>query len=80
MNLTDPTDLNNDGISGRINAITDPESGEIRLGRFGYKASKARLRHHIASALNTDMGITTSIYPTIDFKIQQPPKKLTIQS
>ena len=68
VNLADPTDLNNDGISGRINALNDPETGEIRLGRFGYKASKARLRHHIASALNTDMGITTSIYPTIDFK------------
>ena len=68
VNLADPTDLNNDGISGRINALNDPETGEIRLGRFGYKASKARLRHHIASALNTDMGVTTSIYPTIDFK------------
>ena len=68
LNLADPTDLNNDGISGRINALSDPETGDIRLGRFGYKASKARLRHHIASALNTDMGITNSIYPTIDFK------------
>ena len=68
VNLSDPNDLNNDGISGRINALNDPETGDIRLGRFGYKASKARLRHHIASALNTDMGVTTSIYPTIDFK------------
>jgi CxxC motif-containing protein (DUF1111 family) len=68
VNLSDPNDINNDGISGRINALNDPETGEIRLGRFGYKASKARLRHHIASALNTDMGVTTTIYPTIDFK------------
>jgi CxxC motif-containing protein (DUF1111 family) len=68
VNLSDPNDLNNDGISGRINALNDPETGDIRLGRFGYKASKARLRHHIASALNTDMGVTTTIYPTIDFK------------
>ena len=67
-NLADPTDLNNDGITGRINTVLDPQTGDIRLGRFGYKASKARLRHHIASALNTDMGVTTTIYPTIDFK------------
>ena len=26
------------------------------------------MTHHIASALNTDMGVTTNIYPTIDFE------------
>ena len=68
MSFSDPSDLDQDGISGKINALTDLETGETRLGRFGYKASKARLAHHIASALNTDMGITTSLYPTIDHK------------
>ena len=68
VSFSDPTDLDQDGISGRINVLTDLETGDTRLGRFGYKASKARLKHHIASALNTDMGITTSLYPTIDHK------------
>ena len=68
VSFSDPSDLDQDGISGKINALTDLETGETRLGRFGYKASKAHLKHHIASALNTDMGITTSFYPTIDHK------------
>jgi len=66
--LADPDDFDEDGISGQINALVDIETGDTRLGRFGYKASKARLKHHIASALNTDMGVNTNIYPTIDFK------------
>ena len=65
-----------EGISGRINQITDPETGDVRLGRFGYKASKARVSQHIASALNTDMGVTTTIYPTIDFKNTAPSQEI----
>ena len=72
IGFSDPSDLDQDGISGRINALVDIETGDIRLGRFGYKASKARLKHHIASALNTDMGITTNLYPTIDHKNTSP--------
>jgi CxxC motif-containing protein (DUF1111 family) len=77
LNLADPTDLNNDGISGRINALNDPETGDIRLGRFGYKASKAKVSQHIASALNTDMGVTTTIYPTIDSRSDTPSLEVT---
>ena len=44
------------GISGRASLSTDPENGETRLGRFGYKASKSSVKHQVASALNTDMG------------------------
>ncbi len=58
------------GISGKANIIIDP-FGNPRIGRFGYKASKASVTHHIASALNTDMGVTTNIYPTIDFEEPQ---------
>ena len=31
----DPEDEDNDGIPGRIQVGTDPETGETRLGRFG---------------------------------------------
>lgn len=64
--LADPDDANADGISGRMQTVTDPETGQQRLGRFGHKAVKARLSHQIASALNTDMGVTTPIFPVLD--------------
>ena len=64
--LADPDDLNGDGISGRMHRVSDPESGHIRLGRFGWKASQAAVRHQVASALNTDLGVMTSIFPNPD--------------
>ena len=51
---------------GRMRTVTDPETGQVRLGRFGWKAGQARLKHQIASALNNDMGVTTTIYPNRD--------------
>jgi CxxC motif-containing protein (DUF1111 family) len=64
--LADPDDANQDGISGRPQMMEDPVTGQTRLGRFGYKGSNARLDHHIASALNRDMGITTTVFPVLD--------------
>ncbi|NQX01618.1 c-type cytochrome [bacterium] len=64
--IADPNDANQDGISGRIQTVTDPQTGDPRLGRFTGKAGKARLSHQVASALNTDMGVTTAIFPTAD--------------
>jgi len=61
--MADPGDTNKDGISGRPQIVTDPQTGEPRLGRLGYKAGRARISHQIAGALNTDMGVTTSIFP-----------------
>jgi CxxC motif-containing protein (DUF1111 family) len=53
-----------DGVKGTANFVFDPETGAVRLGRFGWKASKATLRHQAASALLQDMSITTPIYPS----------------
>ncbi len=64
--LADPYDSNGDGISGRLHTVNDPESGVSRLGRFTGKAAKARLSHQIAAALNTDMGVTTAVFPNPD--------------
>lgn len=64
--LADPDDNDGDGISGRVSRVTDPETGEVRLGRFSAKAGQARLRHQVATALNTDMGVTTSVHPVLD--------------
>ncbi|PTL83865.1 di-heme oxidoredictase family protein [Vitiosangium sp. GDMCC 1.1324] len=64
--LADPNDSNGDGISGRMRTVTDPQTGEARLGRFGWKAGTARLRHQIADAFNGDMGVTSSVFKTLD--------------
>jgi CxxC motif-containing protein (DUF1111 family) len=66
MALADPDDADHDGISGRIQTVLDPETGHQRLGRFTSKGGKTRLSHQIAAALNTDMGVTTTIFPTLD--------------
>ncbi|PIM51510.1 thiol oxidoreductase [Roseateles chitinivorans] len=52
-----------DGVLGKANFVFDPESGATRLGRFGWKASKASLRHQVASALLNDMSVTSPVYP-----------------
>jgi CxxC motif-containing protein (DUF1111 family) len=51
-----------DGVKGVANFVFDPESGAVRLGRFGWKASKATLRHQTAAALLLDMAVTSPVY------------------
>ena len=51
-----------DGVRGVANFVFDPESGAVRLGRFGWKASKASLRHQTAAALLADMAVTSPVY------------------
>ena len=62
----DPTDCNNDKIKGVPNIVFDPEDGTMKVGRFGWKASKASVRMQAAEALNLDMGVTTSVFPNQD--------------
>lgn len=64
--LEDIDDANGDGISGRAHRVTDPVTGETRLGRFGYKAATVSVKHQVAAALNTDMGVMTTVLPTPD--------------
>lgn len=78
ISLSNSQNQDNDTIKGKYNIIEDP-FGNPRVGRFGYKASKASVTHHIASALNTDMGVTTNIYPTTDFEELQPGVTPTIE-
>jgi len=64
--LEDAGDSNGDGISGRAHRVIDPASGETRLGRFGYKAATSSVKHQVAAAFNTDMGVMTAMLPTPD--------------
>ncbi|MED6333800.1 MAG: di-heme oxidoredictase family protein [Planctomycetota bacterium] len=66
MALVDPNDSNADGISGRMRLVTDAESGQARLGRFGWKASQPSVRQQVAAALNTDVGVMSSVLPQPD--------------
>ncbi len=52
-----------DGVRGVANLVFDSQSGAVRLGRFGWKASKASLRHQSADALLLDMAVTSPLYP-----------------
>jgi CxxC motif-containing protein (DUF1111 family) len=51
-----------DGVTGTPNWVPDPETGQKRLGRFGWKAGKASLRDQVSEALMLDMGVTSPVY------------------
>lgn len=68
--LSDPDDLDGDGISGVPNWITVPDYVQLRensisvdgkhIHRFGKKAAAYDLLHQSVNAYNQDMGITSS--------------------
>jgi CxxC motif-containing protein (DUF1111 family) len=64
--LADPDDADKDGISGRMHIVNDYKTGAPHIGRFGWKAGKFDVAHQVAGALNTDIGVMTSIYPDPD--------------
>jgi CxxC motif-containing protein (DUF1111 family) len=59
----DPNDANGDGIKGHANYVWDSVSHSTKIGRFGWKANTATILEQVATALNQDMGITTSAIP-----------------
>jgi CxxC motif-containing protein (DUF1111 family) len=61
--LADPDDRDGDGISGRPNIVRDGQSGELTLGRFGWKAQTASIRQQAADAFAGDIGISTPDMP-----------------
>jgi CxxC motif-containing protein (DUF1111 family) len=63
LTRADRSDCNDDGISGRPNYVTDPSTGALRVGRFGWKAEKVSLEHQVAEALHDDMGVGTLLFP-----------------
>lgn len=60
----DPDDADGDGISGKASRARDPETGEIILGRFGWKASTATVKAQSADAFSGDIGISTPLNPS----------------
>lgn len=50
-------------IKGRPNRVWDAFAGEMRIGRFGWKANVATVAHQTAGAFLGDIGITSSKNP-----------------
>ena len=63
LDRADPEDADGDGISGRPNYVVDLKSGDVVLGRFGWKANTATVEQQNASAFVGDIGITSSVIP-----------------
>ena len=59
----DPNDKDGDGISGKISLVKHPKSGELIIGRFGWKASNPTVRAQSAGAFAGDIGIGTPDHP-----------------
>ena len=59
----DPQDRDSDGISGKASIVRDAKSGELTLGRFGWKASTPSIRQQSADAFAGDMGISNPDAP-----------------
>lgn len=65
--LSDPDDINKDGISGKPQYIKEGGTGEFKLGRFGFRASHSSVEQQSAAAAFHDMGITTTLFPEAGF-------------
>ena len=63
LSLEDPNDRNGDGVRGRAAMIVDVETGQRRVGRFGWKAQHATLITFGADAYRNEMGITNDLFP-----------------
>ena len=61
--LADPDDRDGDGISGKASIVRDRTTGDLTLGRFGWKASTPSIRQQTADAFSGDIGISTPEVP-----------------
>lgn len=52
-----------DGVKGRAAMVTDPASGKVRVGRFGWKAQQATLLGFSGDAYVNEMGVTNRLFP-----------------
>lgn len=59
----DPDDRDGDGISGKPSIVRDHQTGELTLGRFGWKASNPTVRRQAAEAFANDIGLSNPDVP-----------------
>jgi CxxC motif-containing protein (DUF1111 family) len=54
-----------DGVTGTLQIIADVSNPSVkRVGRFGWRGTSASVLQQTAAALNNDMGVTSTLYPT----------------
>ena len=53
-----------DGVRGRVARVLDAASGDMRVGRFGWKAQNATLLAFAGDAYLNEMGVTNRLFPT----------------
>lgn len=53
-----------DGVTGRPAMVTDVVSGQVKVGRFGWKNQHAVLLAFAADAYRNELGITNRYFPT----------------
>lgn len=63
VSMEDAEDSDGDGISGRVHWVFDRGSGQVRVGRFGWKAQQSSLFTFGAEAYRDEMGITSDVFP-----------------
>lgn len=63
LGQADPEDADDDGISGKASIVRDGQSGDLVLGRFGWKASAASIRDQSGGAFAGDIGISNPAAP-----------------
>lgn len=62
LSNADPEDTDGNGISGRVNYVRDLKSGELAVGRFGFKALEPTLEQQSLAALFHDIGVTNILF------------------
>lgn len=69
--LADPDDADGDGVRGVVQRSVEPDSGDVLVGRFGWKAEMPTVRGQTEGAFNGDMGLTTAAFPVDDCTASQ---------
>lgn len=60
--LADPNDVDKNGISGRTRRVLNRKTGNIEVGRFGWKGGAPTLEQQNAAALFHDIGIGSALF------------------
>ena len=60
--MSDPNDLDGDGISGEVNYSLSAETGNLEIGRFGFRATQPTIKQQNAAAFFNDMGVTNDLF------------------
>jgi CxxC motif-containing protein (DUF1111 family) len=53
-----------DGVRGKVRLVRDDITGEVTIGRFGWKGGKPTVEQQSAGAFFDDMGLSTPLHPT----------------